>query len=282
MRPAVLLLSMICVLPATAGEEASQPRTPERAPINPLRLPSGDDLAAAELPLASNEPMYLLLGGSDDATGRIQLSLQYRILSEESTAVERWPWLGDLHFAYTQTAFWDLRADSLPFKESHYRPSLYWQQVQDYDTGGIDVLRIGYEHLSNGRDGTASRSIDYLMIHPGWVKQFGERSLLFGPKIRLDLARAEQNEDVTDYWGNVDWYFRYGREDSWITGATFRYGKAGQGNVQLDFSYPVRNPIFPRTGGFVYLQLFHGYGETFVDYDRHDGTQIRIGLAIVR
>lgn len=266
-----------------ATEEAAQPRTRERGPVNPLRLPTGSDYAeASELPLSSNEPMYFVVGGTDDVTARIQLSLQYRILSEESTLVQRWPWLGKMHFGYTQTAFWDLRADSLPFKDTHYRPSLYWQQVQDYDTGGVDVLRIGYEHLSNGKDGTESRGIDYLMIHPGWVKRFDERYLLFGPKLRLDFSRSEHNKDVTDYWGYVDWYLRYGQEDGWVTGATLRYGEAGQGSLQLDFSYPVRNPIFPRTGGFVYVQLFHGYGETFVDYDRHDGTQLRIGLAIVR
>jgi outer membrane phospholipase A len=32
----------------------------------------------------------------------------------------------------------------------------------------------------------------------------------------------------------------------------------------------------------VFLQLFNGYGETLLDYNRHSSTQARLGFAIVR
>ena len=61
-----------------------------------------------------------------------------------------------------------------------------------------------------------------------------------------------------------------------------RSGTAGYGSAQVEISYPLRNPLFARTGGFVFCQLFKGYGATLLDYNRNSSTQVRLGFAIVR
>ena len=61
-----------------------------------------------------------------------------------------------------------------------------------------------------------------------------------------------------------------------------RNGTSGHGSAQLDLSYPLRQPIFARTGGFLHFQLFKGYGESLLDYNLDRGTQVRIGFSIVR
>lgn len=60
-----------------------------------------------------------------------------------------------------------------------------------------------------------------------------------------------------------------------------RHGTAG-GSAQFDLSYPLRAPLFARTGSFVHLQVFSGHGQTLLEYDVRKKPQVRLGLSIVR
>lgn len=62
----------------------------------------------------------------------------------------------DLFWGYTQLSVWDVYRPSNPFRENTYMNGLYaaWD----------DRILAGYEHRSNGRDGTDSRSLDYGFI----------------------------------------------------------------------------------------------------------------------
>ncbi|MDP2246926.1 MAG: phospholipase A, partial [Nitrosomonadales bacterium] len=71
-------------------------------------------------------------------------------------------------------------------------------------------------------------------------------------------------------------------EDGLILNGLYREGTGGYATGQLDISYPISERIFARTGSFVHLQLFSGYGETLLDYDRDRDTQIRLGISIAR
>ena len=106
-------------------------------------------------------------------------------------------------------------------------------------------------------------------------------ALVLAPKVYGYLDKSG-NPDIQRYRGYADWILRYGKEDGWMLGAQFRRGTAGYGNAQLDLSYPLRDAMFARTGGFLHFQLFSGYGETLLDYNQHRQTQIRIGFSIVR
>lgn len=237
-----------------------------------------------ELALAAHEPMFFIAGGeAHNTTAKLQFSFDYRILSEDSEFVKRLPMLGHLHFAYTQTSVWDLTESSRPFRDSSYRPSLFLDYETPNDGPWPDGIRGGYEHESNGQGTDVSRGVDILFLQPRWYFSVNERLLLIAPRFRTNISISEFNEDINDYRGNVDLYVRYGREESWITALTARYSTdTGKGSLQLDASYPLREPIFARAGGYFYVQLFHGYGETLLDYDQDVGTQLRIGLAIVR
>ncbi|HEX7046808.1 MAG TPA: phospholipase A [Gammaproteobacteria bacterium] len=281
--PAICALSLLFATAASAADDEDAETDAAADQEHPLRLPSRiDEDPTRDFALTSNEPIYFVVGGNDDSTGKFQFSFQYRIFDGDSGFVDEWPWLDAMHFAYTQTSVWDLLGDSSPFKDTTYRPSLFWQKIGRSDTYAPDFLRLGYEHESNGEDLEDSRSIDSLFFFPGWLFDVNERQLLVGAKFRLPLTTSEYNEDITDYRGYVDLYARYGREDSWVSTAALRYGEARQGSLELTFSYPLRTPIFARTGGYFYVEIFHGHGETLIDYNRHAGTQVRVGLAIVR
>ena len=143
-------------------------------------------------------------------------------------------------------------------------------------------IRTGYEHESNGQANTTSRSIDIFYFWPAWSGQWLKRSWVFAPKLYVYLSKDANNENIDEYRGNVDLMLRYGSEDSWLASATLRRGENSRSMVQLDLSYPIRKKIFARTGGFVYLQTFYGYGESLLTYDQKQDTQVRLGFAIVR
>ena len=101
------------------------------------------------------------------------------------------------------------------------------------------------------------------------------------PKL-YDYLDKSDNDDIQRYRGYADWVVRYGREDGLIVNGLYRQGTAGYASGQLDLSYPLSTRIFARTGTFVHLQLFSGYGETLLDYNRDRDTQLRIGFSIAR
>ncbi len=244
---------------------------------------TGDVLLPDNEPaLSANEPIYFVVGGSGGATARFQLSFKYRIFDPGSFPVVWFPPLAGLHFGYTQTSIWDVGAKSAPFRDTSYRPSFFWQGTTHGKGLMPDLWRAGFEHESNGKDGANSRSINTLFAQPVWRTGFSDgRTLIFAPKLYGYLEK-ENNPDIQRYRGYVDWNFRYGHEDGWLLATRLRRGTAGHGSTQFDLSYPLRQPLFSRTGGFLHFQLFTGYGETMLDYNVNRGTQARLGFSIIR
>lgn len=278
-------LALIVAAPASADAIArmSAPADGPGVPLPPLRF---DPLPEEEPALSANEPMYIVAGARDGLDARFQLSFKYRLFDARSLPARLAPALGHLHVGYTQTSLWDLHRDSKPFRDTSYRPSLFWQgRVGDGGAGnGIApaFLRGGYEHESNGRDGERSRSIDTLFLQPAWRRDFADgRTLLFAPKFYAYLER-DDNPDIGRYRGYADWLLRYGDEAGWVLSARLRRGSSGHGSAQLGLSHPLRDPLFSRVGGFFHVQLFSGYGETLLDYDVKRDPQLRIGFSIVR
>ena len=232
--------------------------------------------------LSAHEPVYFLAGTRNGLNARYQLSFKDRIFDKESTPAQWLPALGQLHFGYTQTATWDLGVDSRPFHDTSYRPTLFWQKRLDYGESMPRYLRAGYEHESNGRDGANSRSINLAYVQPAWRADFDDnKSLIFAPRFYSYLDKDE-NADIARYRGYADWLLRYGDESEWVLSSRVRVGTAGHSSTQIDLSVPFRKPLFARTGGFVYLQLFSGYGETLLDYNQRHPAQLRAGFSIVR
>lgn len=231
--------------------------------------------------LSSNEPMYFVVGGDEeDITAHFQLSFKYRLFDRESDLVKQNRWMDRFYFGYTQTTLWNLSADSRPFEDSSYRPSFFWQEIVQHGGWFPDAMRMGYEHESNGQSGEASRSMDTLFFQPAWFFSIDHRELMVTPKFYAYLVKGEENTDVTDYRGYVELMARYGDPQSWELSTRIR--PTGRPSIQLNLSYPMRNQVFARVGGFFYLQLFHGYGESFVHYNVKDDLQVRLGFAFVR
>lgn len=234
-----------------------------------------------ESALQPHEPIYFVVGSGkdEDLKARFQFSFKYQLLDRQSDLVTNHPWLGHLYLSYTQTSLWNWSEDSVPFEDTSYKPSVFFETGESRIATG---MRFGYYHESNGQADAESRSMDTLFIQPVWGTRVFGRDLFFSPRILAYLTKGDENPDLTDYRGYVDYNLRYGNEDGLILQTLYRYGKGGHHTVQLDVTYPLRTAIALRTGGFVFLQLYSGYGESMLSYNERVDLIARIGFGIVR
>jgi outer membrane phospholipase A len=234
--------------------------------------------------LSANDPIYFLMGKNSEhgTDSRFQLSFKYRPFDPEGSIAEFLPSLSNLYLAYTQTTLWDIGNHSSPFRDTSYRPSVFYRWIGS----GRNILpaewRFGIEHESNGQGEPVSRSLNTVFVRPTWNFDLPNGRLLsLSPKIQ-DYLDKSGNSDIQRYRGYIDWQFRYGREDGLVLGGLYRLGTAGYSSSQLDISYPISDRIFARTGAFVHMQLLSGYGETLLDFNKKSDAQIRLGFSIAR
>jgi len=234
-----------------------------------------------EPPLSESDPMYFVVGARDGWNARFQLSFKYRLFDQASGFGKDEPWLSGLYFGYTQNSLWEIDSDSKAFRDTSYRPSLFWRWERADDRTWLDGLRAGVEHESNGKDGERSRSINIAFLRPEWRWKLRNGSVFeFTPKIYTYLDK-EENPDIAQYRGYVDWRFRYDAGGEWITTPIVRIGTSGKGSLQVDVSKRIRDLKFGPIGGYLHFQFFSGYGEDILDYNVRRPTQLRIGFAIV-
>ncbi|CAM2145697.1 phospholipase A1/A2 [Pararobbsia alpina] len=234
--------------------------------------------------ISFNEPVYFALGPSEgDTTAKFQLSFKYRLF-EPSDPRSR-SLFDNLYFGYTQLSIWDLSKDSKPFKDTNFRPSLFYYLPDTgvrsswFSTLGIET---GVEHESNGKDGTNSRSINTVFVRPifTWNNVLGNR-LVIAPKMYYYFEKSD-NPDIQQYRGYVDLLIKYGDPDALELATTLRKGTASHyGSIDAQLTYPLQKLFGSGFGGYVWLGVFSGYGETLIDYNHHSNS-VRIGYSITR
>jgi outer membrane phospholipase A len=257
---------------------------PERpsTPASPLSSPAKTAFEGTDLPLSEYDPMYFVVGGRGGYSAKFQLSFKYRLFDQSSGFGQNQPWLSGFYFGYTQQSLWELSEQSKPFRDTSYRPALFWRWSRTDDKTWIDAFQAGLEHESNGGGGAGSRSIDTAFIRPEWRWKFADDSRLdFTPKL-YGYVNKDENPDIDRYRGNVDWRIRYDSGVNWIGTGVVRYANTtGRGSVLLDLSRRIRDLRFGPVGGYLHFQFFSGYGEDILDYNVRRSLQFRVGFAIV-
>jgi outer membrane phospholipase A len=253
------------------------------APVTTLSVRSDDDPnRQMNGRLSFFEPMFFAAGDGSDANAQIQLSFKLRLYEPaDSTSRE---FLHNLYFGYTQPAFWDLSSYSKPFIDTNYIPSFfYYIPNTDWRVSGNAVgIATGYEHESNGKDGTESRSIDVLFARPYF--SFGDARdfhWTVSPKVYAYIEKNE-NSDIAKYRGYGDFHVSYGKDDDWQAAWILRKGTGTEKySAELQGTYPL-NRWFPGVSGYLMLQAFTGYGEYLLEYNERESLSVRIGYAISR
>jgi outer membrane phospholipase A len=277
--------------PATRAAPASRAAAPAAQPPEPAQstVALGDDAVSPGMfgsGLSAYEPIYFAVGSRDGWNAKFQLSFKYRLFNPSGEFTQQYPKLGNLYFGYTQTSLWDLSARSSPFKDSSYRPSLFYYDSDVWNAANHRA-RIGFqgglEHESNGQGGDQSRSINIAFVRPIFtLGDYGDYHWTIAPKLWTYLEKSD-NPNIADYRGYGELLIKYGKKDKWQIATKLRKGtNAHVGSVEVDLSYPLRSAALGNLNGYLLLQYFNGYGETILDYDQKFESQFRIGLMLVR
>jgi len=274
-----LIVLVEAPLPLASGDVQVAPPNHALKPVDTIAQPA----------LQTFEPMYFAVGRREnETTARFQLSFKYRMFDENG-------WLGKIfapaekfYFGYTQTSLWDISGDSAAFRDTSYRPSLFysdpeiWASPDHVDSLG---LMAGVEHESNGRSGEESRSLNTFFVQPTW-RRFLNKEWYVGVAPRLwAYLEKDDNADIADYRGYGNLNLRLGQRDGWLFSADLRKGTEKAGSMQLEVSYPLSKSLgspLIQDSGYLYFQYFNGYGESLLDYDRKGPAQFRFGIAVVR
>jgi phospholipase A1 len=237
-------------------------------------------LVAEKPGLSFHKPMFFVpyswthgIRDGEPPEALFQLSFKQRLLDY------------DIYFAYSQKSFWQVYdgARSRPFRETDYNPEVFyrWKPDQGRTVFGFDV---GAEHESNGQNIPDSRSWNRL-----YVAGFREgRQMLAYLKLwyrlpededrAIDDPKRDDNPDISDYMGYGELLLQRNLFGSTRqrAGLMTRFNPAtGKGALQLNYSAPLSNYAFWN------VYLWHGYGESLLDYDR-ETSRIGVGMMFSR
>jgi outer membrane phospholipase A len=269
-----------------AGDSSSESGSPSTR-LSPLRgsTPAIDHIQRSFVDrFAAHDPVYFAYG-PDDPAAKFQFSFKYRLLNFGDPDTLDTP-KRTLQFGYTQRSLWDINGHSSPFYDTSYMPSLFFESLapSPRNEGWFTWLgwQDGYQHESNGKDGSDSRSLNTLFVRPGAA--FGNLDnwhLIVSPRLRTYFGGLSNNPRLKDYRGYAEWTVTLGKND----GPSLSYtGWAGKDfdhfTTQLDLTVPLSLKIVD-FGTFLLIQYYSGYGESLLDYDRRSET-IRVGISLVR
>jgi phospholipase A1/A2 len=248
------------------------------------------------------EPIYFVVGHDsvDGFNAKFQMSVDLEIFCKEGKVAKN-PSLRRLrqvHFSFSQTSIWDLSELSSPFRDSSYRPRLFYRLGGNGAelTGSIRELDIGFAHESNGKALQDSRSIDMLFVRPTFsfpLDESRERELSVQPMIYAYTGTSSNNSDVADYRGYVDLHIEYlwgprgsnGARtlDPWAAWIDLRKGnRSNFGSIEASLAVPYRMlPLIDNFKGWLMLQYFNGYGENLLEYNQKLDSQLRLGFCII-
>ncbi len=179
--------------------------------------------------------------------------------------------------AYTQKSFWQTNEDSSPFRETNYSPEIF--ALFPYkNSETIKGYKVSLIHESNGRNNQNSRSWNRV-----YLESYLQLSKIFIiPRVWYRIPEEtskDDNPDIYNYYGYGDLRFLYPYKKHTFElklRNNFKFNKDNKGAAQLDWTFPLPNFI-STSNSFGFIQIFSGYGESLIDYDKEIH---KIGLGI--
>ncbi|MDD2369331.1 MAG: phospholipase A [Sulfuricurvum sp.] len=183
-----------------------------------------------------------------------------------------------LSFGYTQEVWWQLYANSAPFRETNYKPE-FWMSIpstHELDSlSGLKNISIGVFHESNGLGEPLSR--EWNQVYSDLDFQYDDLLI----QLRGCYVDAgPDNKDITSYlgYGHLKFKYLYGQHQFEMTFRdNLRFNSNNRGSIEGEYSFPINNS----KNNFWYIKGFSGYGESLMDYN-HPQNRLGIGLLISR
>nr|WP_017220493.1 phospholipase A [Moritella dasanensis] len=214
--------------------------------------------------------------GYKTVESKFQLSLKLP-LSYSSLLVD-----GDrIYAAFTIEAWWQVYAKDIssPFRETNYRPEVFYVAPLDWHPNDANTgVMVGFEHQSNGRSGSLSRS--WNRVYAEFIYEQGNLVWSVRPWYRLaedekvgTSPKGDDNPDIADYMGNVEYGIGYAFGKYELSAEMRQNFATNNGSVQVNLT----TPLYGKLKG--YITVFNGYGESLIDYN-HSQTRFGIGIAL--
>lgn len=229
---------------------------------------SGEDTTINILRIKTHDTNYFLpfayaFHGRPDDPKYKQAETKFQF-SVKKVLFENVLFLGEIwNFGYTQTAWWQMYAESAPFRELNYAPELF-VSFPFSGFGWLKSMSVGFMHQSNGKDGADSRS--WNRVYANAV--FHHKRFVFLPRLWYIVPESslDENKDIRKYLGNFDAKIAYLGRDTFAyillrNNLNFKHNK---GAVELNAGFDLFD-----NGVFWFVQYFNGYGESLIDYQRY-------------
>ncbi|MGJ7496827.1 phospholipase A [Variovorax sp. RT4R15] len=190
-----------------------------------------------------------------------------------------------LWFGYSQQSTWQLfnGAISRPFRTTDHEPELMYVYPTNITLPGGWRWRyagLGLVHQSNGQSLPYSRSWNryYLMAGMELDDSF-QVSARVWKRIKED-AESDDNPDIANFIGRAELTGRWNINRDNTLSATLRNNlrSDGRGSIRLEWQKAIGDSA--KSNLRLHTQLFHGYGDTLVDYNRKR-TVLSVGLSLV-
>ncbi len=194
-------------------------------------------------------------------------------------------WLG-----YTQQSYWQLfnGAVSRPFRTTDHEPELVYIYPHQIDLPGGWKYRLsglGLNHQSNGQSLPLSRSWNRVYLMGAAEKELGGDASL-GLQARVwqrlrESSGADDNPGISDYMGRAELAGQWHINKVHSLGLTLRHSLRSQARGSARLEWMKASTAIADSASLRYhVQLFSGYGDSLIDYNRRRNV-LSIGLSLV-
>lgn len=222
---------------------------------------------------------------------RLQLSVRTKVAKDLLTsgsgdeAGSDSVWLG-----YTQQSYWQLFHGriSRPFRATDHEPEVIYIHPHAIDLPGGWTYRLsglGLVHQSNGQSLPLSRSWDRVYLMGAAEKDLGgNASLTLQARIWQRLRESSGSDDnpgISDFIGRAEVAGTWQINKLHSLGMTVRHSlkSDARGSVKLEWM-KASTAIADSASLRYHVQLFSGYGDSLIDYNRRRNV-LSVGLSLV-
>ena len=194
-----------------------------------------------------------------------------------------------LWVAYTQKSYWQIFNSELsrPFRTTDHEPELiyiYPHQIALPGGWNYRLSGLGLVHQSNGQSLPLSRSWNRVYLMGAAEKVLGqESSLRLQGRVwnRLRESGDDENPDIQNYVGRAELTGSWKINNAHTVGVTVRHSLRSEARGSATAEWLIAPGSSPNYTGLRYhVQLFSGYGDSLIDYNRRR-TALSFGLSLV-
>jgi len=214
---------------------------------------------------------------------RLQLSVRTKLAQGLLTpdASQR---LDSLWFGYTQQSYWQLFSGNIsrPFRNTDHEPEVVYVYPTDAQLPWGWRWRysgVGLVHQSNGQSLPLSRSWNRIYLMTG--VELNDRWSV-SARLWRRLAEGAANDDnpgISNYVGRAELQATWNPDEVNTVSTTLRnsFGSAWRGSARLEWLHTLGGK---QSNLRLHTQLFSGYGDSLVDYNRKR-TVLSLGVSLV-